>query len=293
LEGLPSGAERAGWLAAVEEALIVADVGVVTTQAVLRRLEERLPPRCTTADALVALAVVLRETLGTAAVAGDSEGVTHRPHVVLVTGVNGVGKTTTIGKLAARYRGQGKSVLLVAADTFRAAADSQLERWGERTSATVIRQAPGADPAAVVVDGVRSAIARQIDVVLIDTAGRLHTRTNLMEELRKICRVVGRECPGAPHETLLVLDATTGQNGLQQARLFREAVDLSGVVLTKMDGTAKGGIVVAVAGELRVPVHFIGLGEGVDDLQPFDAAAFVSALLPAPAADADRTAAPA
>jgi fused signal recognition particle receptor len=293
LEGLPSGAERAGWLAAVEEALIVADVGVTTTQALLRKLEERLPPRCATADALAALAVVLRDSLATAAVAPDPEGERHRPHVVLVTGVNGVGKTTTIGKLAARYRGQEKSVLLVAADTFRAAADSQLERWGERTSAAVIRQAPGADPAAVVVDGVRSAIARQIDVVLIDTAGRLHTRTNLMEELRKVRRVVGRECPGAPHETLLVLDATTGQNGLQQARLFREAVDLSGVVLTKMDGTAKGGIVVAVAGELGVPVRFIGLGEGADDLQPFDPAAFVAALLPASAEGVGETAPPA
>ncbi len=284
-------AARAGWLEAVEESLIVADVGMATTQALLRTLERKLPLHCPAADALTALAGTLREVLAVATPAA-SEEVNHRPFVILVTGVNGVGKTTTIGKLAARYRRQGRSVLLVGADTFRAAAGEQLERWGERTSAAVIRQAPGADPSAVVVDGLRSAIARQVEVVIVDTAGRLHTRTNLMDELGKIRRVIGRECPGAPHETLLVLDASTGQNGLQQARLFRESVHLSGVVLTKLDGTAKGGIVVAVVAELGVPVRFVGLGEGPDDLQSFDAAEFVEALLPS-APEVDPGASPA
>jgi fused signal recognition particle receptor len=198
-------------------------------------------------------------------------------------GVNGVGKTTTIGKLAARYVRDGQRVLLVAGDTFRAAAAEQLERWAERTGAAFIRQAEGADPAAVVVDGLRSARTRGVDVVIVDTAGRMHTRANLMEELRKIRRVIAREWAGAPHETLLVLDATTGQNGLQQARLFKEAVEITGAVLTKMDGTAKGGIAIAIAADLSVPVRYIGLGEAVEDLDDFDATGYVDAILPEPA----------
>jgi fused signal recognition particle receptor len=199
--------------------------------------------------------------------------------VILVAGVNGVGKTTTIGTLAALQVAGGSRVLLVAADTFRAAAVDQLERWGGRVGADVIRQAPGTDPAAVVVDGLRAARARKSDVVFIDTAGRLHTKVNLMEELRKIRRVIDRECPGAPHETLLVLDATTGQNGLQQARIFKEVLDVTGVVLTKMDGTARGGIAVAVAADLGLPIRYLALGERAEDLARFDPEEFIDALL--------------
>lgn len=201
------------------------------------------------------------------------------PHVILMVGINGVGKTTTIGKLAGLYRRAGKRVVLVAADTFRAAAGEQLEIWGERVGADVIKHQGGADPAAVAFDGVAAARARKADVVLVDTAGRLHTKSNLMEELRKIRRTLEKGLPGAPHEVLLVLDATVGQNGLAQARKFHEAVGVTGVVLTKLDGTAKGGIVVAVADELGLPVRYVGVGEAVEDLQPFDPDAFLEALL--------------
>src|SRR5712692_3717651 len=192
------------------------------------------------------------------------------PWVVLFLGVNGVGKTTTIGKMAAQYRQRGKKVLLVAADTFRAAAVEQLEIWGQRAGAEVIKHQSGSDPSAVVFDGLHAAKTRGADVVLIDTAGRLHTKIHLVEELKKIRRVIAREQPGAPHETLLVLDAITGQNGLQQAQVFKESMDLTGIVLTKLDGTAKGGVVVAIQEELRIPVQYVGVGEQVDDLQPFD-----------------------
>jgi fused signal recognition particle receptor len=200
------------------------------------------------------------------------------PWVVLFLGVNGVGKTTTIGKMAAQYRQQGKKVLLVAADTFRAAAVEQLEIWGQRAGAEVIKHQAGSDPSAVVFDGLHAAKSRGADVVLIDTAGRLHTKVHLVEELKKIRRVIAREEPGAPHETLLVLDAITGQNGLQQARVFKESMDLTGIVLTKLDGTAKGGVVVAIQEELRIPVQYVGVGEHVEDLQHFDPDTFVQAL---------------
>jgi fused signal recognition particle receptor len=195
-----------------------------------------------------------------------------------VVGVNGVGKTTTIGKLAHRHLLAGKKVILGAGDTFRAAAAEQLVIWGERAGVEVIRHAEGADPAAVAFDAARAAIARQADVLILDTAGRLHTKVHLMEELKKMHRILGREIPGAPHETLLVLDAATGQNALNQARLFREAVAVSGVVLTKLDGTARGGVVIAISAELGIPVRYIGIGEGLDDLRPFDADQFVDAL---------------
>jgi fused signal recognition particle receptor len=201
-----------------------------------------------------------------------------RPWVIVFLGVNGVGKTTTIGKLAAQYRSAGKNVLLVAADTFRAAAIEQLEAWAQRAGVGIIKHRPGADPSAVVYDGMQAARSRGVDILLIDTAGRLHTKVHLVEELKKIRRVIAREQPDAPHETLLVLDATTGQNGLQQARVFKEATDISGIVLTKLDGTAKGGVIVSIQEELGVPVSYVGVGEDVEDLQPFDASQFVRAL---------------
>jgi fused signal recognition particle receptor len=270
--------DRTDPLAGVEEALVVADVGVRTTQALLARLREEVAAGSGEEAIRRRLCVLLRDVFAAPPTQLDLPSAAG-PRVIMVTGVNGVGKTTTIGKLAARQRSEGRHVLLVAADTFRAAAVEQLERWAVRVGVDVIRQQPGADPAAVVVDGLRAARSRGSDVVIVDTAGRLHTKSNLMEELRKIRRVAARECPGAPHETLLVLDATTGQNGLQQARVFKEAVDVTGVVLTKMDGTARGGIAVAVAAELNIPVCFVGLGERPEDLEPFDADEFVDALL--------------
>jgi fused signal recognition particle receptor len=201
-----------------------------------------------------------------------------KPWVILFLGVNGVGKTTTIGKLAAQYRNAGKKVLLVAGDTFRAAAIEQLDVWGQRAGVDVIKHRPGADPSAVVFDGMQAAKSRGTDVLLIDTAGRLHTKLHLIEELKKIRRVIAREQPDAPHETFLVLDATTGQNGLQQARVFKEATDINGIVLTKLDGTAKGGVIISIQEELAVPVKYIGVGEDVEDLQPFDPERFVQAL---------------
>jgi len=202
-----------------------------------------------------------------------------KPFVILVVGVNGSGKTTTIGKLAAKLSAEGRKVMLAAGDTFRAAAIEQLERWGERIQVDVIRQAAGSDPGAVVFDAVKAATARDLDVLIVDTAGRLHTKTNLMDELAKLRRVIERQLPGAPHETLMVLDAPTGQNGFAQARMFHEAIGLTGVCLTKLDGTAKGGIVVRIVRELKVPVKLIGLGEKLEDLQPFDAQAFVDAMV--------------
>jgi len=204
-----------------------------------------------------------------------------RPSIVLMLGVNGAGKTTTAAKLGASLKADGRQVLLAAADTFRAAAIEQLQAWGARIGVDVIRQAAGSDPAAVVFDAVKAALARQADVLIVDTAGRLHTKTNLMDELAKLKRVIERQCPGGPHESLMVLDAPTGQNGFAQAQMFNETIGLSGVCLTKLDGTAKGGIVVRIVRELKLPIKLVGVGERVEDLKAFDAEAFVDALVPA------------
>lgn len=263
----------------LEAILITADLGVHTTELLLDRVRERVkrkelqdPER---------LREALREEME-AILSVDAPPLDpHRakPFVVMMIGVNGVGKTTTIGKLAHRFRQDGLTPMLVAADTFRAAAAEQLERWAERIQVPIIRQQSGADPSAVVFDALDAAVARQVDVVLIDTAGRMHTKVNLMEELKKLHRVIQRKLPEAPHEILLVLDATTGQNAVSQARLFQEALGVTGLILTKLDGTAKGGVIVPICQELRLPVRYIGLGEALDDLRPFDAAAFARAVL--------------
>jgi fused signal recognition particle receptor len=266
-------------LDAMEESLIAADVGVKATQKLMESLRRQSPASAT--DAAEEMSSRLRAAMVQMLQRPNPSNITQLsagPWVVIFLGVNGVGKTTTIGKLAAQYRGAGKKVLLVAADTFRAAAIEQLDIWGQRVGVDVIKHRPGADPSAVVFDGMQAAKTRGVDVLLIDTAGRLHTKVHLIEELKKIRRVIAREQPGAPHETLLVLDATTGQNGLQQARVFKEATDISGIVLTKLDGTAKGGVIISIQEELGVPVKYIGVGEEVDDLQPFDPARFVDAL---------------
>jgi fused signal recognition particle receptor len=269
-------ADEASW-ERVEEALIQADVGVPATVEIVRRLEQREPG--SEVELLQDLEEVVSELVAT-----NRDGrlsLDAAPGVVLVVGVNGTGKTTTIGKLAHRLREHGRSVIVAAADTFRAAADEQLEIWAQRAGADFVGAERGADPAAVAFDAIAAAEARGRDVVIVDTAGRLHTQTNLMEELAKIRRVIATRLEGAPHETLLVVDATTGQNGLQQARLFGEAVDVSGIALTKLDGSAKGGIAVGIAHELGLPVKLVGVGESLDDLQPFDAGEFARALVSA------------
>jgi fused signal recognition particle receptor len=255
----------------LEEALIAADVGVPTTAELVQRLEARSDVGELGATLSEEAAELLGDP-GRLALDGP-------PAVILVVGVNGTGKTTTIGKLAARLNEHGHSVILAAADTFRAAAEEQLEIWAQRAGADFVGSARGGDPAAVAYDAIEAATARGRDVVIVDTAGRLHTQTNLMEELAKVRRVIERRLPGAPHETLLVIDATTGQNGLQQARLFKDAVDVSGVALTKLDGSAKGGIALAIAHELGLPVKLVGVGEGIEDLRPFDPQDFARALL--------------
>jgi fused signal recognition particle receptor len=264
----------------VEEVLIAADLGaMMAVDFVNRAREEAVFGTLTRARELRPLfRRFLHETLAAAAQPLDLD---HRPTIVLMLGVNGSGKTTTCAKLAARLKADGKQVLLAAADTFRAAAIEQLQTWGERVGVEVIRQTAGSDPAAVVFDAVKAATARQVDVLLIDTAGRLHTKSNLMDELTKLKRVIERQVPGAPHESLMVLDAPTGQNGFAQARMFHEAVGLSGVAVTKLDGTAKGGIVVRIVRELKLPIKLVGVGEKVDDLETFDATRFVDALVPA------------
>jgi fused signal recognition particle receptor len=264
----------------VEESLIAADVGIKATDKLMEALRRQAPNgNGELAEEMTArLQAAMVQILQPSAPA-KAAPLSVRPWVIIFLGVNGVGKTTTIGKLAAQYCGTGKKVLLVAADTFRAAAIEQLDIWGQRVGVDVVKHRPGADPSAVVFDGMQAAKNRGIDVLLIDTAGRLHTKTHLIEELKKIRRVIARELPGAPHETLLVLDAVTGQNGLQQARVFKEATDVSGIVLTKLDGTAKGGVVISIQEELGVPVKYIGVGEDVEDLQPFDPAQFAQALL--------------
>ena len=262
----------------LEETLIMSDVGVKTTERLMADVRKGIKKKDinTPEDLKPFLAEKISEILSTGS--DETRIASAGPTVLLVIGVNGVGKTTTIGKLAAYYKEQGKSVMLAAADTFRAAAIDQLQIWGDRTGGPVIRHEEGSDPAAVAFDAVKAARARSIDVLIIDTAGRLHTKSNLMEELKKINRVIQREIAEAPHETLLVLDATTGQNAISQADLFQKAAAITGIVLTKLDGTAKGGVIIGLKSELSMPVKWIGVGEGVDDLRPFIAKDFARAL---------------
>ena len=262
----------------LEESLILADTGMDVTLELVEELRRRVRDQGikTMEEARSCMVQVIADALN----AGDQGlDLSTKPSVVLFIGVNGVGKTTTIGKIGAQLKHSGKKVLFCAADTFRAAAAEQLTIWADRAGVDIIKQHEGADPAAVVFDATSAAAARGTDVVLVDTAGRLHNKQNLMNELNKISRVIDRELPGCARETLLVLDATTGQNGLIQARTFKETAGLTGIVLTKLDGTAKGGIVIAIARELGVPVKFAGVGEGIDDLRPFDARSYVEAII--------------
>ena len=262
----------------LEECLILADLGVDTAVKATEQLRKTVREQHlkTTEEAKTALKEILVQMLNVGDTALNLE---NKPAVILVIGVNGVGKTTTIGKIATRLTAEGKSVLLAAGDTFRAAAADQLEIWAQRSGAAIVRQHEGADPAAVVFDGIQAAKARNVDVVIIDTAGRLHNKQNLMNELNKISRIVERELPGSSKEVLLVLDGTTGQNGLIQAKEFSKIAGVTAIALTKLDGTAKGGIVIAVADSLQIPVKFVGVGEKAEDLMPFEAREFVEALL--------------
>ncbi len=267
----------------LEEILLAGDVGVQTTTRILDDIKKKV--REEKYESSQHLMVLLKDEVASLLQSNgidSSDGMkippSPRPHVIIVVGINGVGKTTTIGKLAFNYRTIGYNVVIGAADTFRAAANEQLEIWAQRAGVEMVQQARGSDPASVAFDALSSALAKNADVLIIDTAGRLHTKTNLMEELKKIKRVLEKRLPGSPHEVLLVLDASTGQNGLQQARFFTDAVGVTGLVLTKLDGTAKGGIILAVSQELKIPVKYIGVGEKIDDLQPFDRKSFVDAL---------------
>jgi len=262
----------------LEETLIAADFGVATTEKIVGQLKIAAQQQNLLAagDVIRVFRSDVADYLNHPSIAPAPQR--SKPHIVLVVGVNGSGKTTTIGKLAAQERSRGRSVMLVAGDTFRAAAAEQREIWAKRSGAEIVRQREGADPAAVVFDGVAAAKSRGLDVVFVDTAGRLQTKHNLMEELKKIRRVIARVVEGAPHETLLVLDATTGQNAISQARLFHEAGDVSGIVLTKLDGTAKGGIIVAIMDQIDLPVKYVGFGEQVDQLKTFDPRSYVEAL---------------
>ena len=262
----------------LEESLIMADLGATVAHDAVKKLRDVVYQKSIQRgdDVKQALRDILIEKLNVGDTALD---LSTKPSVVLVIGVNGVGKTTSIGKIAHRLKGEGKRVLLCAADTFRAAAADQLEIWANRAECEIVRSVEGADPGAVLFDSLAAAKARGVDVVLCDTAGRLHNKVNLMNELSKLRKIIDRELPDAAKETLLVLDATTGQNGLQQAKVFRETAGLTGIILTKLDGTAKGGICVAIAQELGVPVKYVGLGEGIDDLQPFNAEEYVKALI--------------
>lgn len=265
----------------LEYTLISADIGVATTNEILERIRERVDRKLVGDSS--ELRGLIREYL-LEVLESNSRPlafVDEPPAVIMVVGVNGAGKTTTIGKLTAHFKGEGHTVMLCAADTFRAAAIEQLEVWGERTDTRVIRQQTGADPSAVVFDALQAAKSAKTDYVIVDTAGRLQTKTNLMAELEKMSRTADRVIPGAPHEVLLVLDATTGQNGLEQARKFTETSGVTGIVLTKLDGTAKGGVVVAIARELALPIRFVGVGEKVDDLLPFDPEKFIDSLFAA------------
>lgn len=262
----------------LEEALISSDMGALTASSVLKDMRERFKRKelSSPEEVRARLRRLLLEILEPVSVRFSVDA---SPYTILVVGVNGTGKTTTIGKLAYRLRGEGKKVILAAADTFRAAASEQLSVWGERAGMPVIKHQEGADPGAVVFDAIAATKARSADVLIVDTAGRLHTKSNLMEELKKIRRIMAREIPGAPHEVLLVLDANTGQNALVQARMFNEAVGVTGIALTKLDGTPKGGIVFAIAKELSIPVKFIGIGEAIEDLRDFYPKEFVEAVL--------------
>ncbi len=262
----------------LEDSLIMADLGATVAHDAVKKLRDVVYQKSIQRgdDVKQALREILIEKLNVGDTALD---LSTKPSVVLVIGVNGVGKTTSIGKIAHRLKGEGKRVLLCAADTFRAAAADQLEIWANRAECEIVRSVEGADPGAVLFDSLAAAKARNVDVVLCDTAGRLHNKVNLMNELSKLRKIIDRETPDAAKETLLVLDATTGQNGLQQAKVFRETAGLTGIILTKLDGTAKGGICVAIAQELGVPVKYVGLGEGIDDLQPFNAEEYVKALI--------------
>ena len=274
----PSGAASADTLEALEELLLEADVGVIATDRIIERLKTR---RAGSGSGSLRdeLKDELLQILASAQTPARNGG---RPRVMLVVGVNGTGKTTTVGKLANLMRANGERPLICAADTFRAAAVEQLSVWAERANVEIVKAADGADPASVVFDAVKAGRARDQDVVLVDTAGRLHTRVNLMGELEKIHRIVAREVEGAPHDVLLVLDATVGQNGLAQARQFLEHAAVTGIVLTKLDGTAKGGIAVAIAAELGLPIRYVGIGEGLDDLIPFSAEDYVEGLFASP-----------
>lgn len=262
----------------LEEALILSDVGAANAAKIVAEVEKRAKRQNVTSA--LELRYVLKDTLAEMMLDNQPIDTSGKPAVILVIGVNGVGKTTSIGKLAARYVNEGKKVMLSAADTFRAAAADQLEIWAKRAGADIVRHGEGADPAAVVFDSISAAKARGSDVIIIDTAGRLHNKANLMNELAKIDRVITRELPDASRETLLVLDATTGQNAVHQAEEFNKVATLTGIVLTKLDGTAKGGIVIAISAGLGVPVKLVGVGEGIDDLVDFDRSAFLEAVLP-------------
>ena len=298
LERLKSGVEktRAGLVTRLEDALagrkeidadlldeleytlVSADIGIKTTTEILERIRQQVD-RKMVGDASELRGLIRQHLLEILqATERPLPRVDQPPAVVMVVGVNGAGKTTSIGKLASRYKTEGRSVLLCAADTFRAAAIEQLEIWGERTATEVIRQKPGADPSAVLFDALHAARARNVDYVIVDTAGRLQTKANLMAELEKMRRTASRVIPGAPHEVLLVLDATTGQNGLEQARRFTETSGVTGIVLAKLDGTAKGGVVIAIARELNLPIRYVGIGEKIDDLVPFDPEKFIASL---------------
>jgi fused signal recognition particle receptor len=266
----------------LEEALILADLGAHTTEKILQEVTKRVKQKTIEAGAGLQAGVIetVRDILLTATPASATDmAACPRPWVLLMVGVNGVGKTTTLGKLAHQFQAAGEKSMLVAADTFRAAAIEQAELWAKRAGVDIIKGQPGGDAAAVAFDAVRAARARQVERVLIDTAGRLHTKVHLMEELKKMRRVLEREMPGAPHDIWLVLDATTGQNGIAQVQQFHDNLGLTGLVLTKLDGTAKGGIVVNIADQFHIPIRYIGIGEGLDDLRPFDAAEFAAALL--------------
>ncbi|MGA2715079.1 MAG: signal recognition particle-docking protein FtsY [Bryobacteraceae bacterium] len=280
IEDVISGRKQidADLLEELEYTLISADIGVATTNEILDRIRERVDRKLVGDSS--ELRGLIREYLLEVLESNNRPlaYVDEPPAVIMVVGVNGAGKTTTIGKLAAHFKAEGHTVMLCAADTFRAAAIEQLEVWGERTETRVIRQQTGADPSAVVFDALQAAKSAKTDYVIVDTAGRLQTKTNLMAELEKMSRTADRVIPGAPHEVLLVLDATTGQNGLEQARKFTETSGVTGIVLTKLDGTAKGGVIVAIARELALPIRFIGVGEKVEDLLPFDPEAFIDSL---------------